>query len=322
MNDYVDVFISHQQRDTATAQRLRERVQSLGYSCYLDVADAALQQQASAVDLATRIRSNLRRARCLLFLSTTGSPHSKWMPWELGFFDGRWGSPTIGLYVHEAPSSGRRRRRAPPTDGREASDGNDAITLQEYLEIYTRVTDETLPDFLAQATSDFAFSNRQDVDVDRFMTLLTSAARNPVAFQIGCLQYAVGMLRPLAQANPALDRQMETAVEALRALRAAAVQPPSAGSAAANPFAAWLQWARQAHDGGQQASAVAREDRGAEAPAAVDSNPLDAALRAWQDGWAALGLAGAASPDALQRGLDLLRDAHQGGVAASALGPR
>jgi len=121
------------------------------------------------------IRSRLCESKCLIFLSKNDSVHSKRIPWELEFFDGRWGSPTVGLYIDDASKSRKRRRRAPKSNANEAAESSQTITIQEYLDIYRRVTNKTLPAFLADATSNDSLGNRQDVDVDRFMTLLASA---------------------------------------------------------------------------------------------------------------------------------------------------
>ena len=48
--------------------------------------------------LTDRIREHLRSCRCLIFAFSAKSRASRWMPWELGFFDGRWGRRLIGLY--------------------------------------------------------------------------------------------------------------------------------------------------------------------------------------------------------------------------------
>jgi hypothetical protein len=58
-------------------------------------------QQAQPVDYALlthRIRERLRGCRCLIFAYRSRSHVSRWMLWELGFFDGRWDGRLIGLY--------------------------------------------------------------------------------------------------------------------------------------------------------------------------------------------------------------------------------
>jgi hypothetical protein len=123
------------------------------------------------------------------------------MPWELGFFGGRWGRPTVGLYVQHMDRAAAQRAGAA---GR--------FTVQEYLELYEAVDDATLPDFLRRATSGEMLANRRDVDVDRLLTLLTSAGRNPLAFQLGWAQYLPGMLQPLAAAVPPWQAPLDALV--------------------------------------------------------------------------------------------------------------
>src|SRR5438552_17185988 len=101
---YVDVFISHKSKDAEKAQRLKRRiVDDYRLSCWIDADDEEMQrlQQAQPVDyklLTDRIREHLRTCRCLIFAYSSQSRDSLWMPWELGFFDGRWGRRLIGLY--------------------------------------------------------------------------------------------------------------------------------------------------------------------------------------------------------------------------------
>ena len=76
--------------------------------------------------------------------------------------------------------------------------------------------------FLKRATSAAMLANRRDVDVDRLLTLMTSAARNPLAFQLGCGQYLLGMLQPLAEAYPPWRALLEAQIDFLARMRSAA----------------------------------------------------------------------------------------------------
>jgi len=244
---YVDVFISHKKEDLAIARRLHTRVKSLRYEPYLDAADTQLAEATSTGALADRIRGRLRRAKCLLFVVTPKAVDSKWMPWELGFFDGRWGRPTVGLYVQHMDRTAAQRAGAA---GR--------FTVQEYLELYEAVDDATLPDFLRRATSGEMLANRRDVDVDRLLTLLTSAGRNPLAFQLGWAQYLLGMLQPLAAAVPPWQALLDAQIQQLAQWRAAAesAAPAADGGAGGAPdlLEGWTRWWREAHGGGVRAS--------------------------------------------------------------------
>lgn len=205
---YADVFISHKQEDYVMAKSLFEKIKNLGFEPYLDIDDEEISRNLSAGALADRIRDKLRHAKSLLFVVTPNSIHSKWMPWELGFFDGRWGQPTIGLYM-----------RNPSSDMGLEVDSNGKFTIREYLDFYEKVTDDTLGAFLARATSPAMLANRRDVDVDRFITMLTSAMNNPAAFHVGCLQYFSGMLKPWVNQNPLWQPVLDGYISQLRELR-------------------------------------------------------------------------------------------------------
>ena len=102
---YVDVFISHKMEDAEKAQRLKRRIESFGLTCWIDADDAEMEriQKALPVDyklLTDRIREHLRTCRCLIFAFSAKSRESRWMPWELGFFDGRWGRGRYRTPLH------------------------------------------------------------------------------------------------------------------------------------------------------------------------------------------------------------------------------
>lgn len=243
---YADVFISHQRHDGAGAEALAGRIRALGHSCYLDAFDTRLAGK-QAGDLADHIRSQLRGARALLFYFTPQAAGSKWMPWELGFFDGRWGKTTVGIYLAEADAAS-----APAPGGAPAVPAG--FSIQEYLQIYQRVDDDNLGDFLRRAASFDTLANRSDVDVDRAMAMLVAAGRNPLAFGLGWQKYLLGMWRPALQGQPAALAQLDALIDwlgqareqasALDAAAPAARGPgaaPDAWPAAAAPWAAWSQ---------------------------------------------------------------------------------
>ena len=169
------------------------------------------------------------------------------MPWELGFFDGRWGKTTVGIYLPGGvfPSlparSGLGSEGTATASQQEPSTG---FTIQEYLR-HDKVTDATLADFLHRAASIDTLANRSDVDVDRFMTLLTAACRNPLAFQFGWAKYMLGMARPFLEGNALAIQQLDAMIDTLglfRGLAVPLVKPraaPGSGSLA-EPLSNWL----------------------------------------------------------------------------------
>lgn len=183
---YVDVFISHKSEDAEKARRLREHiVKEYRLSCWIDADDSEMKriQETRPVDfklLTNRIREHLRTCRCLIFAYSTKSRESSWMPWELGFFDGRWGGRLIGLYDLDQDCKNHPTQKA--ESGGEAG-------IPEFAQIYRDVTSEALAGFLQYVRSPRALSDRADVDIDRWSNLLAGTMRDPVNVSIDALQF-------------------------------------------------------------------------------------------------------------------------------------
>lgn len=183
---YVDVFVSHKAEDTEAALALKERIAGWGFSCWVDAEDEALRANPGPRELADHIRERLRTCRCLIYAFSAASAQSKWMPWELGFFDGRWGDRQVLLYdlAADGGAPARAPRHAP---------AKSAPTVQEYLEIYEAVPPAALEAELRERCSTRALANRADVDADRAAALAAGALRNPLAFWIGLWEWAVSV---------------------------------------------------------------------------------------------------------------------------------
>lgn len=245
MTHATEVFISHKQQDAALARKLADKVKALGHVPYLDVTDEFLKQSNSKA-LAEGIRERLRQARCLLYVLTPTSTQSKWMPWELGFFDGRWGQPTVGLYVADKAAMPELQKG-----------GRGRFTVQEYLELYQVVDSENLAYFLSRATSTEMLGNRRDVDVDRLLSLFASAFSNPMSFQFGWAQYVLGMMQPHAATVPGWNDILKNQIEVLsrwraHAEKAASAKDPNDPSAALEAFI--LKQVGKAHKAGVRTS--------------------------------------------------------------------
>jgi hypothetical protein len=86
-NDY-DVFLSHSHEDAQAIAGVKTLLEQEGVSVYVYWAE---ENQAAPVTAATaaKLRVRMNHCRALIYASSQASPKSKWMPWELGFFDGR-----------------------------------------------------------------------------------------------------------------------------------------------------------------------------------------------------------------------------------------
>lgn len=186
---FVDVFISHKQQDQLRCDTLRQMIEAWGFSCYADFADPANAKATDAEDLAIGIREKLRVSRCLIYAYSSQSQQSKWMPWEIGFYDGRWGKHKIALFDLDQLG----QSLDPAAAAAAQANTVDVFTVQEFLCMYKNISVGELKDFLVDLTSQRTLVDRTDVDLDRLTSLVSGAIQNPVGFYIGCFQYAVAL---------------------------------------------------------------------------------------------------------------------------------
>lgn len=93
-----DVFLSHSFRDADLILGIVEILESSGQSVYVDwINDAQLDRSKVIVATADVLRRRMGQCRALVYASTVAATHSKWMPWELGFFDGLRGSEHVAI---------------------------------------------------------------------------------------------------------------------------------------------------------------------------------------------------------------------------------
>ncbi|ABS28179.1 toll/interleukin-1 receptor domain-containing protein [Anaeromyxobacter sp. Fw109-5] len=85
-----DVFLSHSALDQDVVRGLwRSLEEDFGFAVYVDwIVDPDLDRTKVNATTAERLRARLLQSKALLYASSVNSTESKWMPWELGFFDG------------------------------------------------------------------------------------------------------------------------------------------------------------------------------------------------------------------------------------------
>jgi TIR domain len=116
-----DIFLSHCFRDKTLTDGLVEQFESLGFTVYLDWReDPKLDRSRVNRDTAEVLRKRLETSSALFYVPSENSSGSKWMPWELGYMDGKKGTAAI------LPVS--KSERADDYEG------------QEYLGLYPYVT--------------------------------------------------------------------------------------------------------------------------------------------------------------------------------------
>lgn len=84
-----DIFLSHSAEDSEVVLGIREILVGLGLSVYVDwIDDPQLDKGNVTAANADMLRRRMRSSKSLIFLTTKNSVASRWMPWELGYFDG------------------------------------------------------------------------------------------------------------------------------------------------------------------------------------------------------------------------------------------
>lgn len=124
--DSFDVFLSHSTAEPEQALLgIKGYLEDLGLKVYVDkYSDPHLSPDSVTKDTAEVLRRRLRQSQALLYVYSRHSSKSRWMPWELGFFDGYNGK--IGI--------------VPVTvDQEEAFKGEEYLNLYPYVD---RVSDK------------------------------------------------------------------------------------------------------------------------------------------------------------------------------------
>jgi hypothetical protein len=82
-----DVFLSHSSEDAAVVAGVKALLEQDGVKVYVYWIEDGQSQRVTAAT-ANNLRSRMQHCRALIYASSQASPKSKWMPWELGYFDG------------------------------------------------------------------------------------------------------------------------------------------------------------------------------------------------------------------------------------------
>lgn len=115
-----DVFLSHSVHDEVLILGLKRELEQVNLCVYVDwIEDADLERSKVLPSTAARLRERMRSCRSLIYATSRNSTASRWMPWELGYFDGHHGQPKVAICPIEM--------------------GTGSIHGQEYLGIYKRL---------------------------------------------------------------------------------------------------------------------------------------------------------------------------------------
>lgn len=102
-----DVFLSHSMLDSRVILGVREWLISKELSVYVDwIDDPELDRALVSPATAARLRTQMQSSRALIYATSRAARASRWMPWELGYFDGIKGSGQISILPIESASRG------------------------------------------------------------------------------------------------------------------------------------------------------------------------------------------------------------------------
>lgn len=85
-----DIFLSHSSEDAIVVAGVKSLLEADGLTVYVDwIQDARLDRRRVNKESAAVLRTRMNSCRYFVYASSRSSVDSKWMPWELGYFDGR-----------------------------------------------------------------------------------------------------------------------------------------------------------------------------------------------------------------------------------------
>lgn len=115
-----DIFLSHSSKDKQLILGVKQLIEDSGYSVYIDwVDDPQLDRANVNVQTADILRTRMKQSKFLVYVDSNNATTSKWMPWELGYFDG-YKPNKIGILPIRQNSEG-------------------SYTGQEYLDLYPKL---------------------------------------------------------------------------------------------------------------------------------------------------------------------------------------
>ncbi|MDD5159078.1 MAG: toll/interleukin-1 receptor domain-containing protein [Sulfuricurvum sp.] len=88
-SDSFDIFLSHSYNDRAIIPALKRELESFGYKVYVDwINDRLLSRDNVTKETAQILQKRMKQSKSLIYATSENSSTSRWMPWELGYFDG------------------------------------------------------------------------------------------------------------------------------------------------------------------------------------------------------------------------------------------
>lgn len=91
-----DIFLSHSSEDKKLITGLKLELEDIGYTVYIDwVDDPKLDRTHVTKTTAHLLQKRMKQSRSLIYAFSENASNSRWMPWELGYFDGIKGTVAV-----------------------------------------------------------------------------------------------------------------------------------------------------------------------------------------------------------------------------------
>lgn len=91
-----DIFLSHSSNDAELVQGLKLEIEDMGYTVYVDwIEDPQLNRERVTKETAELLKKRMNSCAALIYAFSENAANSKWMPWELGYFDGIKGTVAV-----------------------------------------------------------------------------------------------------------------------------------------------------------------------------------------------------------------------------------
>ena len=91
-----DIFLSHSIQDSEIIFGLKTFLENLDLSVYVDwIDDPGLDRNKVSKKTAEKLRIRMKSCKGLFYATSNSAKASRWMPWELGYFDGYKGKVAI-----------------------------------------------------------------------------------------------------------------------------------------------------------------------------------------------------------------------------------
>lgn len=102
-----DVFLSHSYLDAVAVLGLKGLLEGEGLTVYVDwIVDKDLDRSRVSSATASKIRQRMRSCTSLVYATSRNASTSRWMPWELGSFDGTHGPDRVAICPIETGDGG------------------------------------------------------------------------------------------------------------------------------------------------------------------------------------------------------------------------